>query len=334
MKTDSIFGLRISAHRKSLAAIVVAWTSMSGVAMTGLAGCSRGIAQTQAKTLSPAVEYVGSWGTKGDAPGQMKDPTGIATDSFGDVYIADAGNQFIEKFDPKGKPLLSFQEDALKQPQSIAIDGGGGIYVTDPVRASVFVFFPEGDRYRELRLRTKPSSENELSVAIGADGHVHALDADTGKVFNFMPPPFHMTPSWLVPVSAPNSKARRGPIVSGPDGYIYVADPAGNRILRFTDEGRLVSEIDLIPSGTGDRVGGPFAVYSGYVFLMSADGHTLHILAVDGHQKTDTDLEPELGPDGGTVSAIAVSSHKQLFVLDGPHAQVLGFQLKDRKSVV
>jgi hypothetical protein len=61
---------------------------------------------------------------------------------------------------------------------------------------------------------------------------------------------------------------------------------------------------------------------------MSADGHTLHILVIDGsQQRTDIDLEPELGPDGGTVSALAVSSHRQLFVLDGPHAQVLGFQL-------
>jgi DNA-binding beta-propeller fold protein YncE len=324
MKTNSI----CARNTISFAGTTIACASIIGMAIFSLAGCSRGIAKTEAKTLAPAVEYVGSWGAKGDAPGQMKAPAGIATDSFGDVYIADAGNQFIEKFDPKGKPLLSFQEDALKQPQSIAIDGGGGIYVTDPVRASVFVFFPEGDRYRELRLRTKSSSENELSVAIGDDGRVHVLDADSGKVFNFAPPPFRMAPSWLVPVSAPNSKARRGPIVAGPDGYIYVADPAGNRVLRFSEDGQLVSEIDLTPSGTGDRVGGPFAVYSGHIFLMSADGHTLHILVIDGsQQRTDIDLEPELGPDGGTVSALAVSSHRQLFVLDGPHAQVLGFQL-------
>ena len=132
---------------------------MACICMIAIAGCSGGIAETQAKSQLPAVQYVGAWGVKGDQPGQLKDPRGIATDSFGDVYIADAGNQFIEKFDPQGKPLLSFQEDALKQPQSIAVDSGGGIYVTDPVRSSVFVFFPEGDRYRELRLTTKPAAK-------------------------------------------------------------------------------------------------------------------------------------------------------------------------------
>ena len=135
---------------KSLPAIVLA-----SICLIGVAGCSRDIAQTSAKSQLPPVEYLRAWGVKGDAPGQLKDPTGIATDSFGDVYIADPGNQFVEKFDSKGKALLSFQEGALKHPQSIALDSGGGIYVTDPVRNSMFVFFPEGDRYRELRLKTK-----------------------------------------------------------------------------------------------------------------------------------------------------------------------------------
>src|SRR3984957_3547121 len=159
--------------------------ALASFCILGSAGCSRDIAQTSAKAQLPPVDYLRSWGGKGDEPGQLKDPTGIATDSFGDVYIADPGNQFVEKFDSKGKALLSFQEGALKHPQSIALDSGGGIYVTDPVRNSLFVFFPEGDRYRELHLKTKSGSENALSVAIGDDGRVHILDQQAGKVFNY-----------------------------------------------------------------------------------------------------------------------------------------------------
>ena len=185
----------------------------------------------------------------------MKDPTGIATDSFGDVYIADAGNQFIEKFDSKGKALLSFQEGALKHPQSIALDSGGGIYVTDPVRTSLFVFFPEGDRYRELRLKTKSSSENELSVAIGDDGRVHVLDADAGKVFNYSRRlHFGPRPHGRSPRARLDAKSDPGPIAVGADGNIYIDDPAGNRILRFASDGHFVSGIDLNPGGARDRL--------------------------------------------------------------------------------
>ena len=312
----------MSCSRKSITLVTAVLASL-----LGLGGCSRGIAQTTAKSHLPPFEYLGSWGVKGAQPGQLKAPTGIATDSFGDVYIADAGNQSIEKFSPKGKPLLSFQEGALKQPQSIAVDSGGGIYVSDPMRSSVFVFFPEGDRYRELHLKTKPRSENNLSLAIGDDGHVHVLDEDAGKVFNFSAPPFRAEPSWLVPESSADAKARRGPIAAGSDGYIYVADPAGNRIMRFTSDGHFSAEINLSSSGVRDRLSSAFAVAGAYIFVLGADGHTLHVVPTDGQRQTIADLAPALGPGGATASALAVSVNRELFVLDGPNSHVLHFHI-------
>ena len=301
--------------------------ALASFCIFGSAGCSRDIAQTPAKPHLPPVEYLRAWGVKGDAPGQLKDPTTINTDSFGDVYIADAGNQFIEKFDSKGKALLSFQEGALKHPQSIALDSGGGIYVTDPVRSSVFVFFPEGDRYRELRLKTKPGNENQLSIAIGDDGRVHVLDQQSGKVFNYSAPPFRVAPAWPVATSAPDTKSHPGPIAAGPDGYIYINDPAGNRVLRFTSEGHFASEINVNPSGARDRLSSAFAVFSNYIFVVGADGHTLHIVPTDGRRQIDAELAPQLGPGGATATALAVSDHRELFVLDEGKARVLVFRI-------
>jgi DNA-binding beta-propeller fold protein YncE len=308
--------------KKSFLAIVFA-----SLCIFGAAGCSRDIAQTSAKSQLPPVQYLRSWGVKGDAPGQLKDPTGLATDSFGDVYIADAGNQFIEKFDSRGKALLSFQEGALKHPQSIALDSGGGIYVTDPVRNSVFVFFPEGDRYRELHLKTKSGSENELSVAIGDDGQVHVLDRQAGKVFNYSAPPFHATPAWLVAASVTDAKSHPGPIAVGADGNIYINDPAGNRILRFASDGHFISGIDLNPGEARERLSSAFAAFSSYIFVVGADGHTLHIVPTDGRRLMDVDLAPELGPAGATASALAVSMHREMFALDETKARVLVFRL-------
>src|SRR5579863_9815770 len=117
-----------------------------------LGGCSEGSTHAATEGAAP-IAYIGAWGVKGDGPGQLDQPTCIATDSVGDAYIADAGSYFIHKFDPEGTPLLSFQDTAVKNPQSITVDGGGAIYVTDSVRSSAFVFFPNGDRYRELKLK-------------------------------------------------------------------------------------------------------------------------------------------------------------------------------------
>jgi len=38
------------------------------------------------------------WGSQGSEPGQFLDPTGIATDGNGNVYVADIGNGRVQTF--------------------------------------------------------------------------------------------------------------------------------------------------------------------------------------------------------------------------------------------
>src|SRR5215469_1531913 len=93
-----------------------------------IAGCSK-VAVAQ-KPAGPLIEYLGAWGVRGAQPGQLDQPAGIATDVRGNVYIANAGSQYVEKFSQQGTPMLAFQDDHLKHPQSIAVDRGGAIYVS------------------------------------------------------------------------------------------------------------------------------------------------------------------------------------------------------------
>jgi len=273
---------------------------------------------------SPSIAYVGEWGVKGNGPGQLQDPSGIATDSLGDIFIADAGSAFISKFAAGGKPLLSFQEDGLNHPQFIALDQGGAIYVTDPVRDSVFIFLPNGDRYRELRLRTRSVPGNELSVAVGDDGLIHVLDSSAGKVFSYTSR-LRLVQTWQPRETLPGSK-RFGPLVRGPDDYLYLATPSGG-IMKLTREGHLVSEI--VPS-TKDASWNPnagFAVWSNCLFLMDSNGLMLHIVTTDGAPKLDMDLAPQLGQASRKAPPLAVNSKGELLVLDAPEARVLRYHV-------
>jgi DNA-binding beta-propeller fold protein YncE len=47
--------------------------------------------------LSPTGDLLASWGGTGDAPGRFKEPMGIAVDSADSVYVADSGNNRIQK---------------------------------------------------------------------------------------------------------------------------------------------------------------------------------------------------------------------------------------------
>jgi hypothetical protein len=300
-----------------------------------LSGCSQATSQPlpPPPATTPTLKFIGQWGAAGNGPGQLQQPSGIATNSLGDIFIVDSGSAFISKFAPEGKPLLSFQEDGLNHPQSVAVDRGGALYVTDPVRNSVFIFMPSGDRYLELRLRARPVPGNVLSAAVGDDGLIHVLDQHAGKVFSYTPR-MRLVQTWEPRETLPGSK-QFGPLVEGPDDFLYLGTPSGG-IMKLTREGHLVAEITAATgrgtsgasTGVSWNPNAGFAVWNNCVFVMDSDGRTLHVAStVDGADKLDMDLAPELGQASRKAPALAVSPHGELLVLDAPESRVLRYRI-------
>jgi DNA-binding beta-propeller fold protein YncE len=290
-------------------------------------GCARVSMEAQSPAPKTAsVSYIGAWGVKGDGPGQLSEPVDIATDSVGDAYIVNAESHYVEKFDRRGTPLLAFEEDGLKHPQAITVDSGGAIYVTDSERASATVFLPTGDRYREIRLRTHPSVEDLIDVAVEDDGTVHILDPNAGRIFTYTPR-FSLLRTWVPTADAPSSKVRPKAVANGFDGFLYVADPDANRILRFTPEGRFFAALNAGTDGSSRRLGDRIAVSRGYVFAMDSDGRRLHVFSTDGRPVLDADLTAELGQAKRSAPALAASPQQELLVLDAPGSRVLRYRL-------
>jgi hypothetical protein len=315
------FGRRVC--RASSFAVVMTVLALAAT----LGGCSQTGTRAQAQAPPPfSITYIATWGVRGGDPGELQQPTDLATDSLGNIYLADAGSRFVDKFTWEGRPLLSFGEPSLKDPQAITVDSGGAIYLTDVGRASTFVFFPSGDRYHEVRLKSRPNDEDILGVAVGEDGLIHVLDADTGHVFTYSPG-FRLLRNWEPAASVPNAKVRPRAIAMGPDGFLYLVDPAGNHILRFTNEGQFASLVDARADGVDRRLSDQFAVGLGYIFAMDADGRMLHVWTADGRPKLDIDLAPELGQANRAAPSLAVSPRKELLVLDRPEARVLRYRL-------
>lgn len=321
-------------------------------------GCSQFSAPAHAQNAALApLQFVSEWGTKGDDPGQLDDPQSIALDPIGNVYIANAGSGFIEKFSADGTPLLAFQENRLKQPQSIAVDDGEAMYITDPARSTIYVVFPKSERdvHRILRLRTHPSSENSLSVAVDDEGLIYVLDQDAGKVFTFSPR-LRLWRSWF-PSSEPLRVSYRkkkattvGPVQVGGDGNVYVADPDSNRLLRFDHLGRFLGDVPVhpvkmatvaaatatpanagsadVPPRPSDTISSAFAVSRNYIFVMDANGTTLHVWNMDGSPKLDLDLSDKLAATQHAVSALALSRDgKTLYILDSANCRVLRYRI-------
>lgn len=76
------------------------------------------------------------WGGPGVRGRKFYSPRGIVVDKNGDIYIADAGNNRIQKFDAKGHFITKWGSKGSDDgqfcfPQGLAVDSLGNIYVAD-----------------------------------------------------------------------------------------------------------------------------------------------------------------------------------------------------------
>lgn len=87
---------------------------------------------------------IGGYASGNGSEAHFHDPTGVAVDKAGNVYVADSNNYIIRKITPKGEVTTvagaageskSVDGDAKTArfvfPFGIAVDGGGNLYVTD-----------------------------------------------------------------------------------------------------------------------------------------------------------------------------------------------------------
>lgn len=104
------------------------------------------------ETTPSATSPIGSFGT---SPGQFRDTRAVATDSVGNLYVADRLNNRVEKFDPSGKLLMEFGTAGsgagqLSEPCGIAVTSAGNIWVAEMGNKRVQEFNPKGESLRTI----------------------------------------------------------------------------------------------------------------------------------------------------------------------------------------
>ena len=163
-------------------------------------------------TLTPT----GGWG----------DPSGIAVGPDGDVYVADADNNVVDRFSASGAFLDTFISSGLFMPSGMAFGPDGNLYVANygvgnesyiarfdssgnPIDGSPFV----------------PSStglDDPGAIAFGPDGNLYIADSGNGVDKVLLPTGSFST---LIPAGCPPTPfANPQGVAFGPDQNLYVSD--------------------------------------------------------------------------------------------------------------
>jgi len=256
----------------------------------------------------------------------------LAVDSVGNVYVADAGSGYVHKFDPRGTPLLSFHDPLLKTPAGIAVSESGAIYVTDRTSNRLFIFFPDGKRYRTIRSGRQGLLRSPSGVAVDFRGNLFVVDSGGMRVNQFNSRRRSVA-SWRVNGEASAKDDVPSDLAVGPDGDLYIAVVRGNRLQMF-GSGRNAPPIK-IPSpspqisapGEWKHVG--LSISDRHIFVVGAAPGRVLAWAIQGTWAEEFRPAPA---DSGPASApdfvdVAWSPRGELFILDSSVPRVLRFRI-------
>ena len=294
------------------------WASQLAFVTLIAAGCGGSGNEANAPTPAGISLLAGSIGGPGDLDGigaaaRFDSPSGVAVDTEGNVYVADANNDTVRKVTPSGVvTTLAGVSDSwgstdgkgsaakFASPSSVAVDSTGNIYVADGSNHTIRKITPAG----------------QVSTLAGTAG-VRGSDDGISEAarFNF-------------------NSSNPGGIAVDKTGNVYLAD-SGNRLIRkISPQGvvttiagntHLVGSVDGIETAVSfDSPSGIAVDAAGNVFVADRGAHTVRKVRPSGLVTTIAGQTGLAGPtdDMGPAarfsypSGLAIDAAGTLYVAD------------------
>lgn len=332
----------------------------SGVAMDGSGNLY--VTETfnyDVRKITPAgavTTFAGMAGSGGNADGvgsaaRFSNPHGVATDAWGNIFVADSYNDRICKITPAGMVTTLRTADGTAayfyRPQKLGLDAAGNVYVSESSSHRVLQLTTAGNLTTFVNLPPDLPLEDPASVpyadgvAVDALGNVFVADTGNSAIRK-------ITPGGVL-----TSVAGFGPAFGSTDGIgsvarfyfpagiatdasanLYVADAANHTIRRIAPGGMVTTLAGLAgASGAIDGVGSaarfnsPAAVAvdsTGNVFVADAGNCTIREISAAGVVTTVAGLAGASGSVDATGSAarfyrpqsLAVDAANDVYVAD------------------
>ena len=194
---------------------------------------------------TPTGLLLTSWGSNCFNPnlanGEFHTPQGIATDSSGNVYVADTGNNRVQRFGPPGNFLAKWgsgpgsANGQFNGPYGIAVDGAGNVYVADSNNNRIQRFSPTGTFITAWGAAGSGDGQFNFPYGVATDsaGNVYVADVGNHRIQKFDPNGTFLTKWGSGPGIGDGQFNRPGGISVDSTGNVYVADTLNNRIQKF-----------------------------------------------------------------------------------------------------
>ena len=232
------------------------------------------------------MKAIKSYGKKGTGKGEFMEPYGIYASPYGEVWVADRGNNRVVRLKYKGDSLKWISTFyGFNKPTDLAIDYSGKVYVTDTGNNRVVVMDTSGNFISEIK---------NLSAPFGID----VMDVSD---------PYNNTHMW---------GAKK-------EGFIIISDMHGLSLKKFDLAGKLVKTISVFDIGIVDS---RFSYLSidrfGNIYTTDKRNNTIHKFTKDFNYLTSVGKEG-IGPyEFNSPTGISIwKKYGQLYVAEAEGGQ-------------
>lgn len=209
------------------------------------------------RKFNPEGLYQRTWGNQGQYFKPLKYPSGIAIDGQGNVYVTDARGAFVFKFDKNGRPVQKWGKQGVKEnelnfPQGIAVDRNGDILVADSRNNRIVKYSSDGAVKKRSVTQGPGQGQLTLPTGVAVTRNNDIIVVDQSRIQKFTSDGVFVS-EFGKPGSGEGEIRRPVGVCLDSEDYIYAADGANNRVLKFAPDGRFIGQFG--GSGNGQLTG-------------------------------------------------------------------------------
>lgn len=139
----------------------------------------------------PLIKYLGSWGEKGTQEAQFSQPEGMTIDPSGNVYIADTGNNRIQKLTLKGQFIcevggFGWDKNQFHHPVAVEAPNGLDVFVADYNNQRIERYDKDLNYIATLVSINSWSEYHQfgfpLDVGVSNQGELFCLDGENNRI--------------------------------------------------------------------------------------------------------------------------------------------------------
>jgi len=290
---------------------------------------------SQLPNSSITFTYLTSWGERGENEVQFKEPNGISVSPEGNIYIADTGNQRIQKISRYGEFIktvggFGWGIEEFDKPVSLCAVNGLDVFVADYNNHRI-------ERYdKDLNYLATFTTDNvseelqmgyPLDVDISTQGELFCIDGDNGRILK-------LNLEGKPQLSFGDYDAGRGRLFRPvkmcilENSSIYISDPDKQVIVVFDIYGNYIfqfgSDILHAPHGVA-------FIDSEYLLVTDLKQETVYLFDTKGRMITEINRKKSTGSSFQTPVDVC-SYDDKIYILDRTACRIDIFQININKG--